>query len=288
MFEPVRVGAGGEFRQLVDERHVFIFCLGLEIGENFFHERMQCERVQVQVHPPGFQRGNGEQILDEQVEPFGVALDDFQETLGDFGIVARAVEERFNVAFDERERRAEFMADVGDEVFARAFELLEPREIVEDEDRAFAFAGGIGDDGGVDPQPAPAQFRQLQFVVKNLSLGLDAVNEISKLMQSQGFHDGLAAQLGLDAEKIFEGAVGEINPAFAVEQQQSFQHGIEQHLLLRLRFNGGLLLAAAGVLHLGVNPLLLAKKFIPPPEVEADRTAEGEDGQEGPHEGEGD
>ena len=121
---------------------------------------------------PGFQRGNREQILDEQIEPLRVALDDFEKALGDFGIVARAVEQRFDVAFDERERRAQFVADVGDEFLAGAFQLLEPGQVVKNEDGAFAFAGGVGDGGGVDLQPAFAQFRQLQFVVENLAVAL--------------------------------------------------------------------------------------------------------------------
>jgi len=31
--------------------------------------------------------------LDQQIQPVGVALDDLQETLGDFGIIVRAVEQ---------------------------------------------------------------------------------------------------------------------------------------------------------------------------------------------------
>ena len=150
LVQPVHVGAGGEFRQFVDQLHVFVFRLGMQVGENFFHERTQFHRLQIQFHPAGFQRGNREQILDEQIQPLRVALDDFEKTLGHVGIVARAVEQRFDVALDERKRRAQFVADVGDEFLARAFELLEPRQIVEDQNRPFAFAGGIGDDGGVD------------------------------------------------------------------------------------------------------------------------------------------
>ena len=56
-----------------------------------------------------------------------VALDDFEKALGDRGVVARAVEQGFDIALDERERRAELVADVGDKILARAFELLEPR-----------------------------------------------------------------------------------------------------------------------------------------------------------------
>ena len=183
----------------------------------------------------------------------------FRKRSATCGIVARAVEQRFDVAFDERKRRAQFVADVGDKFLARAFELLEPRQIVENQNRPFAFAGGIGDDGGVDLQPAFAQVRQLQFVIENLPFGLDALDEFGQFVQAQRLHDGFAAQFGFEAEQIFEGAVGEINFPVAVEQQQAFEHGIEQHLLLRLGVNRRLLLPALGFLHLRRALALLAR-----------------------------
>ena len=54
----------------------------------------------------------------------------------DLGIVLRAVEQRFDVAFDERQRGAEFVADVGDELLARPLELFQAGEIVKDQDGA--------------------------------------------------------------------------------------------------------------------------------------------------------
>jgi hypothetical protein len=69
----------------------------------------------------------------------------------------------------------------------------------------------------------------------------------------------------------------------AVEQQQTFEHRVEQNLLLRLRVNGRLLLAAAGVFHLGVNLLLLAAEFLPPREMDGDGGGDRNDGQERPH-----
>ena len=86
-------------------------------------------------------------------------------------------------------------------------------------------------------------------------------------MHAQRFHDGFAAQLGFQAEQIFEGAVGEINPAVAVEQQQPFQHAVEQDLLLRLGVNGRLLLPPLKILHVGLHLPLLAAEFLPPPEM---------------------
>jgi hypothetical protein len=87
-------------------------------------------------------------------------------------------------------------------------------------------------------------------------------------MQAQGFHDGFAAQLGLQPEKIFKRAIGEINPAVAVEQKQTFQHAVEQDLLLGLGVSRRLLLPSLKLLHLGLHLPPLAEKFMPPPEMD--------------------
>ena len=156
---------------------------------------------------------------------------------------------------------------------------------MENKDGAFAFAGGIGDDGGVDLQPALAQLRQLEFVIEHLLFRLDALDEFGELVKAQRLHDGFAAQLGFQAEEIFEGAVGEINFPAAVEQQQTLQHGVEQHLLLRLGVNGRLLLTALEVFHIRLHLLLLPAEFLPPGEMNADGGGDREDGQERPHAG---
>ncbi len=250
----------------------------MKIGKDLFHERSQGHRLQVQFHPARLQRGNGEQILDQQVQPLGVARDDLEETLGHLRIIARAVQQRLDVALDERQRRAQFMADVGDEFLARAFELLEPRQIMEDEDRALAFTGGIGDHGGVDLQPAFVQIGQPQFMFKHLALGLDAFDQLREFVQPQRLHDRLAAQLGLQAEQVLERAVGEINLPVAVEQQQPFQHRVEQHLLLRLGVTRRLLLLPAENIHLRLNLPLLAQIFLPPCEMQGDQCCQRKQG----------
>jgi hypothetical protein len=102
-------------------------------------------------------------------------------------------------------------------------------------------------------------------------------------MHAQGFHDGFAAQLGFQAEKIFERAVGEVNPAIAVEQQQPLQHAVEQDLLLRLGVNRRLLVPPLKLLHLGLHLPLLAEKFMPPPEMDGNCREDGRNGQDWPH-----
>jgi len=102
-------------------------------------------------------------------------------------------------------------------------------------------------------------------------------------MDAQGFHDGFAAQFGFQAKQIFEGAIGEVNPAVAVEQQQPFQHAVEQDLLLRLGVNRGLLFPPQRVFPVSLNLPLLAPEFSSPPEMNAKDGYNSQNRQERPH-----
>jgi len=97
-------------------------------------------------------------------------------------------------------------------------------------------------------------------------------------MEAEDFHDGFAAELGFHAEQVLERAVGEINLAAAVQQQQSFEHGIEQHLLLRFCVNGRLLLPALNIFEVRARLNLLLAKSRAPPEMNSDGGNNGENG----------
>jgi hypothetical protein len=84
-------------------------------------------------------------------------------------------------------------------------------------------------------------------------------------------------------EQVFERAVGQVNFPVPVQQQQSFQHGIEQDFLLRLRVERSLLLPAPGIFNLRRALLLLRVEFRPPPEMEAGGADNRDEGQGWPH-----
>jgi hypothetical protein len=102
-------------------------------------------------------------------------------------------------------------------------------------------------------------------------------------MHAQGFHDSLATQFGFQAEKIFERAVGKVNFPVTVEQQQAFKHGIEENLLLRLRFDGRLPLPFLKILDVRLQLPLLVTKFLPPPKMDGNRRNKRENEKGWPH-----
>ena len=154
---------------------------------------------------------------------------------------------------------------------------------MEHQDGAVALGGGIEDGGGIDPQPAFIQVRQLQVVVKNLAVHLHPFHERRQFMQPEGLHDGFPAQLGLDPEEVFEGPVGQVNPVVPVQQQQPLDHGIEQHLLLRVRIRHGLLLPALQILQIQQLFLLELAPLFAPPEMLGDQDGDQQDGHGPPH-----
>ena len=105
--------------------------------------------MHVHHDPAGFEPGNREQVLDEVGEPIRVLLDGLEESRGDLGIIFRAVNESLDVALDHGKRRAQFMADVGEEL---RFQLVQLAQLAVELFHlgmgrfqfAFSLAGGLG------------------------------------------------------------------------------------------------------------------------------------------------
>ena len=239
LFEPVGVSVDGQVGGLVDELHVLGGRAGFEVLQDLVDDGAEGDRLEVEFDAAGFQFGDGEQVLDEQLEPFGVAVDGLQELSGDLGVVLGAVEQGFDVAFDEGQGGAEFVADVGDEFLAGVLELLEAGQIVEDQDGAMPLAVAVEDGGGVDLQPALAQAGELQFVAQHLFLRVEGFDQLGQLVQAQGLHEGPAADVNGDAEEAGKGAVGELDAPALVEQQQALDHAVEEDFLLGLDLRRG-------------------------------------------------
>src|SRR5208337_146707 len=125
---------------------------------------------QVEFDAAGFQLGDGQEVLDEEFEPLRVAVNSLEKAGGDVRVVFGAVNQGFDIAFDQGKGSAQFMADVGHEFFTCAFELLKAGQIVKDEDGAVAAAIPVGDRGAIDLNPALVSATELEFVAEDLLL----------------------------------------------------------------------------------------------------------------------
>ena len=107
---------------------------GRSVRENFqdpLDEILHFHRLGNDEDAAGFEIGQGKQILGQAPESFGVALDDLEKTHGVLRIGGRRLQESFDITLDRRQRRAQFVRDVGDKVGADGFQTLEIGDVVE-------------------------------------------------------------------------------------------------------------------------------------------------------------
>ena len=101
-----------------------------------------------------FQPGDGQQILNQISQAIRMLGDGSEKAGGDLGIVFCAFQQSFHKTFDKRKRRAQFMADIGNEFLARALELLDSCEIVKNHDGTMVGAGSVFHACSIDFRPS--------------------------------------------------------------------------------------------------------------------------------------
>jgi hypothetical protein len=126
LFPHVAIDIGGQSgRRAIDrERQPRLLAGGAEIACEVRRERREIRRLIGGLHPPAFDPGKVEQRIDELQEPHAVALrhrDEGARIRRDVAI--RLGQEIRKRPQHERERRAEFVADIGEEIRLGAVEL---------------------------------------------------------------------------------------------------------------------------------------------------------------------
>ena len=87
------------------------------------------------------------------------------------------------------------MADVGDELLTGVFQLLDPGQIVEDEDGAVMRPFAIENGGGVDFEPAFVHPGQFEGVVLDDALLLEPLHEAGQFRKPECLQNGLASRV---------------------------------------------------------------------------------------------
>ena len=105
------------------------------VGDNALDEAACLARDDFERFLPGVEPCEAQQILHQPLHPFGVPRDDFQEPPALVGARA-AVGERFDVAANRRQRRAELVRDVGHEVAPDLIGAAQVGDVEQHEDHA--------------------------------------------------------------------------------------------------------------------------------------------------------
>ena len=95
--------------------------------DRFFHDHHQALRLLVDFHQAGLDAADVQNVVDEAPEAVGLVLDDVVELALGLLVVCLAVDQEFDVRLDARQRRAQLVADAGDEGVLGAVDLGEVR-----------------------------------------------------------------------------------------------------------------------------------------------------------------
>ena len=116
-------------------------------GQGVVEHLFDGQRLRPEMCLAQLDSGEGQEIVDEAVEALGVFMDRPQERTGLLPIVESALLERFDETDDRREGGSDLVGDVGHEIGADPFELLESRHVVEDQ-HGFPLPAGLAAEGG--------------------------------------------------------------------------------------------------------------------------------------------
>jgi hypothetical protein len=135
LLEAVGINASREAgRHFVGYGDGLVLDAGAEVVDDALDLGVKFDGLTIEGNLSAFQPRDGEEVFDEKGETLGLLLDGLKEADAAGAVFGSASEESFDESFDEGKRGAEFVADIGDEFLAGAFELLDEGDVVKDQD----------------------------------------------------------------------------------------------------------------------------------------------------------
>src|ERR1043166_2343333 len=228
----------------------------------------QLDLLQVQNNPSAFQARDGQQIFNQIGETVSVLLDGVQKAGRQRRVVLCALEKRFDKTLNQRKRRAQFMADVGEKFLARVLQLSQARQIVKHENRSLLRPMGVKHRGRADLDPSLVHARQLDFRTAYRTLAPEALGDGGQFLQAKGLENRLAPHIIRKPAEPLQGLIDQLDAARAVQNEHALGHAVEEDLLLGLFFGQGLfvllLLAHEDVVAPCQGGLQFSKAALPP------------------------
>ena len=137
------------------------------------------------------------------------------------------VEQRLDVALDDREWRAQLVADVGDKLLPQILQPLHSCQVVEHQDCAAMNAVLLADRHAVGLQESLLEIWQHELLLLDATLHLEPLDQVVGLMDADGLHHGLAAGVFLQVEQSAERLVCKLDSAVGISDQDALRHVCE-------------------------------------------------------------
>ena len=206
-----------------------------------FRQRPGGHLLHPQAHVAHLQVGQGQQVVDEASQPFGVALDHVEELARLPGVVGRVVQQRLGVTLYGGQGRAHLMGDVGDEIGADLLQPLQFGDLVEHQHVAEQARPGVLEAGRVDREPAVvAEGRLAMERVPGGVASHHLPDQGLHLRMAQDLHRGHAEDVGVrgKVEDVPGRLVHQDHPAVGVQHHHPFRHATQDGAQL-LPFRSG-------------------------------------------------
>ena len=153
-------------------------------------------------------------------------MNDVEEFLARVGVI-RIVEQRFRVALDRGQRRAQFVRHVGDEIAPHLIGFPQLGDVVQHQHGA-ATGGGHRRDARDQRAGRVARHRQLEaFGFLALQRAADVVDDAG---MANRFDVGVIDRSGLELQDPARGVVDELQAAMFVHDQHALDHAGEDRL----------------------------------------------------------
>lgn len=255
--------------QLADiriDRHVKLMFGGGRPGAIVVDDRgyqgRERDGFAAQAGVDGFEAGKRKQVFEERIQPLGVTLDGAEEfiAIGHWHVVM-PVDEGLRIAFDDTERRAQLVGDIGYEIFSDGLQFFLLRDVMENEQGPRALLAverrnrGAGD---LDPERAVA-IGELHFVLR---LGLVFAHRLHVREKRDAVENKLEAlveDVGRAREDFLEGFVREQDVIVTIHNQHRFLETAQRGFELG-ELPGALMLESA---NLGDEVVGFAAELIP-------------------------
>ena len=192
--------------------------------EHTFGELADVHFPLVETGVAGLEVGQRKYVLDQEGQPVRMILDLFEEPMGERFCVCLGVEQRLDVSLDDRERCSQLVADIGHEFLTKVLQSLESGEVVEDKDGTPVLFVPVADGHPVDLQELLVEAGQHDFLLDDLVVLLQEIDQLVYLVDTDGLHHGSVFWIVGQFEQFAEGRIGKLDDALLVSDEHAFGH----------------------------------------------------------------
>ncbi len=215
-------------RELRGEAHALLLRPLAEESEHDRHDPLQLHAFAFELELVRLELRELQHVLDQTLEALRVSLDDVEEPVGGRRVLEGAGLQRLGGRPDGRDRRAQLVRGVGDEVAAKRLQPAELGHVDEDQQEPLVVTGQRG---GLHQETSRLEAGELDLdggIVGSLA---GAIDDGVELRVPHRLDEELADGVGAEQERRPERRVHQDDPPVAIDHDDALVHRLEDAAL---------------------------------------------------------